>query len=270
MALDFLVNLHDNDYSYNSINTARSAISTINNTYANESTINRFLKGIFNIKPALPKHTVTWDVKVAFDHLQSILLCDISVNLLSRKLVFMLLLLSGQRLQTVHSFSVDNVCLEDTRCIFYVNKLMKTSRPGKHQSNVTFVCYDNPDLCVVCHIKKYLLLTNSRRIGINDKSFFLTTCKPYKSASIDTLSRWSKDMLTRCGIDVKVFQTHSTRGASTSKALAVGIPVHEIMSSANWSNAHTFARFYNKPIQDSADNFGHKLLTGVFSSNSNG
>ena len=57
-----------------------------------------------------------------------------------------------------------------------------------------------------------------------------------------------------------------TRSASTSKGLATGIPIEKIMQAASWSNAKTFARFYNKPIT-SATTFGKNLLDNVHTIN---
>ena len=48
-------------------------------------------------------------------------------------------------------------------------------------------------------------------------------------------------------VDVKVYQAHSTRAASASKA-ATAIPVDVIMKSAGWPNESTFRKFYEKSI----------------------
>ena len=50
------------------------------------------------------------------------------------------------------------------------------------------------------------------------------------------------------GINVEMFKPHSTRAAATSKASASFVPLHQILSTAGWSSASTFAKFYNKQI----------------------
>lgn len=45
------------------------------------------------------------------------------------------------------------------------------------------------------------------------------------------------------GIDTSRFQAHSCRMVS-SKAHNTGIPLEEILSKADWSNARTFKTFY--------------------------
>jgi hypothetical protein len=64
----------------------------------------------------------------------------------------------------------------------------------------------------------------------------------------ETLSRWIGKTLKDAGIDTHTFKTHSTRAASTSKMKAVGVPIDDILKCGGWSNAKTFARFYDRPI----------------------
>ncbi|XP_065584386.1 uncharacterized protein LOC136043405 [Artemia franciscana] len=51
------------------------------------------------------------------------------------------------------------------------------------------------------------------------------------------------------GIDTSVYGAHSTRSASTSHLKARGVDVDQIIRYVGWTNAKTFARFYNKPIE---------------------
>ena len=185
--------------------------------------------------------------------------------MLSTKLCLVFLLLSGQRVQAVQAFNIDNIQLNDTKCILYINKIFKTSKPGRHKSYVEFNCYSNENLCVVCHLRKYLELTSDLR-G-TEKQLFIALNKPHKAVSVDTLSRWTKSMLQKSGIDITTFSTHSTRSASTSKGFDMGIPISEILAAASWTNAKTFAMFYNKPIVE--DSYDTKLLKSIYSSTHN-
>ena len=65
------------------------------------------------------------------------------------------------------------------------------------------------------------------------------------------------------GVDVTVFKPHSTTPAATSAASRKGVQISEILNVAGWSNATTFARFYNKPLSDtecSSARFAESLL----------
>jgi predicted chitinase len=49
--------------------------------------------------------------------------------------------------------------------------------------------------------------------------------------------------MTRGGIDVKKFSSHSVRSAAVSKASAKFVSVDKVLKVAGWSNAKTFAKF---------------------------
>ena len=88
----------------------------------------------------------------------------------------------------------------------------------------------------------------------NQGRLMITYGKPHKKASSDTLSRWIKGELSNAGIDVAIFQAHSCRAASTSKARQQGIKISEIVKRGCWSKKNTFIKFYNKDIIKSNSN----------------
>lgn len=52
------------------------------------------------------------------------------------------------------------------------------------------------------------------------------------------------------------YTPHSTRHAATSTALAKGVDLNIIKSTAGWSKeSEVFARFYNRPIESKSSNF---------------
>ena len=42
------------------------------------------------------------------------------------------------------------------------------------------------------------------------------------------------------------FKAHSVRGASTSKAVNMGVSINDI---ADWTNIRTFEKFYHRPLE---------------------
>ena len=126
-ALDFLSFLFDSGLSYSSINSARCALSTILQLSDSEVTfgqlpiVKRFMKGIFELRPALPRYQTTWDVGKVLDFFRTqpqpsaLVLKDLTV-----KVTFLLALLSGQRCQTIHLLTIDNMVLGADKCTFYV------------------------------------------------------------------------------------------------------------------------------------------------------
>ena len=115
------------------------------------------------MRPALPKYTCTFDVKIVLDYLATLHLQNLLLKQLSTKLCFLILLLSGQCIQTFQALNIDYTYLEETKRTLYINKILKTSKPGRHKTHVEFKCYNNINLCVMCHLKKYLDLTSELR-----------------------------------------------------------------------------------------------------------
>ena len=66
--------------------------------------------------------------------------------------------------------------------------------------------------------------------------------------------------LSLSGIDISQFSAHSTRFASTSTAFKSGVSISDIMKVADWTQASTFKKFYQKPINDS---YGLKILSSA-------
>ena len=97
-------------------------------------------------------------------------------------------------------------------------------------------------LIQLCYI--YVARTASIRQSLNSSHVFVSYGKPYKVVSSATLSRWLKAVLSLAGIDTSILKAHNCRGASTSKAVKLGVPLDVILKAADWKNADTFAKFY--------------------------
>lgn len=222
--------------------------------------VKRLLKGVFEDKPSLPRYGKTWDLNVLLCYLRTLPAYDkISLKELTCKLAVLIAILSGQRCQTIHALSIEGNCmsLEDDKCTFFVDKLLKHSRPGMHLKPIELRAYSpDPNLCVVLCLKAYLKITAD--IRQNETALFLTYQKPHKAASKDTISRWIKTTLTLAGIDTNIYGAHSTRSASTSAAARQGLPTIAILQSAGWCSNKTFEKFYNMELEQ--PNFGEKLL----------
>ena len=74
-------------------------------------------------------------------------------------------------------------------------------------------------------------------------------CKLFEAPPVSTriISRWVKEVIKATGTNVAKVKPQNTRSASTSEARLCSVPLYQIMSSAGWTLATTFARFHNKP-----------------------
>ena len=117
--LDFLTMLYENDLSYSTVNTAM--VSSILQLNVNSSLpigqlpiVKRFMKGIYELRPSLPRYTATWDLSTVLNYFRKgVSVSALSLKELTLKLTILLTLLSGQRCQTVKFFSIENMELSD-------------------------------------------------------------------------------------------------------------------------------------------------------------
>ena len=251
--LDFLMTLYNQGLSYSTINTARSAISSIitvdsGKHFGSHPLVIRFFKGIYELRRPQPKYSCIWDVSKVLSYLRTLHPPDaLSLKSLTLKLVMLLLLVTGQRGQTIYLLSLDGMTVNANYCQFQLLDHTKTSKPGKKCEPLVFHEYTpDPKLCPLSTLKEYIQKTKPLRN--TEKRLFISFIRPHKAVSRDTISRWTKDVLKLSGIDINTFTAHSTRAATASKAKAKDVPLDVILSTIGWASAQTFSKFYNKPV----------------------
>ena len=250
--MDFLAGLHEDGVGYSTINTARSALSTVvviqGGTFGSHPLVTRFMKGIYERRPCFPRYKQIWDVNTVFNHLRILSPAHtLSLKQLTFKVLMLAAILSAQRGQSLHLLDIENMTLTKAKCRFKITKVVKQSKPGRHVKDIEFKAYP-PDrrLCVVTYIRRYIEVTSDLRDG--HTALFISYNKPHKPVSKDTLRRWLTQVMRDSGIDVEVFKPHSIRSAATSAAQDKAVTITHILETAGWSNAKTFAKYYNKPI----------------------
>lgn len=191
--LEFLTFLYESGIGYSGINTARSALSSVvtlvdavHYPVGQHPLIKRFLKGVFNKRPTFPRYSEIWDVSVVFNWMKTINFDDMCLKLLTLKTVMLLALLSGQRVQTLKALSVENLKITDFYVEFRVDSLLKQSRPGFHLNKLVLPAYEDRNLCIVQHLRKYIDMTKEIR---NTDSLLISYQKPHASVSCDTIAR---------------------------------------------------------------------------------
>ena len=240
-AIEFLLLLYQSGLGYSAINTARSALSSTlfledGKKFGELPLVTRFMKGIFELRPALPKYSEIWDVTIVLNYLKTFDQPNsLTLKQLTLKLTMLLCLTTGQRGQTLHKFDVNHIQdLEDKYRITVCEKL-KQSKPGRHLAPLDLLAFkDEKKLCVVEHLREYLHRTTSLR-GKHSQ-LLLSFIKPFRPISKDTISRWVKVVLESAGIDISIYSAHSSRAASTSFCKAKGLNIAEIMKCAGWLN----------------------------------
>ena len=182
--------------------------------------IKRFIKGVFNTKPPKPRYTYTWDINKVLSYIAN-LGCNetLSDKILSQKLVILLLLVNGLRINTIMSLSIQHMEADENSYTFIPIELQKHSRPSHQDIPIRFVAYKiNVNLSPVTTLKEYLKQRErTSTINITQK-IFVTHHKPIWEAHKETLSRWFKEVMKNAGINVNIFKPHSCQSASSSAA----------------------------------------------------
>ena len=169
---------------------------------------------------------------------------------------------SGQRGQALWLLDLRNITWSktDIRCTF--GDLLKTSAPNRHQDELVFGSFpEDKSLCVVHYLRHYEKRTHARALRGSEAKLFISWKAQHSGVSRDTLRRWTKVCLKTAGIDMSRFTAHSTRSASTRKAIHK-LPLATILKTVGWRRPSTFATFYKKPICE-----GNTFQNAVLSQN---
>ena len=117
--------------------------------------MSQYGKDVFNLRPPRLKLPFVWDVKIVFSYLEEKGLNNIlPAKILSQKLLIVLLLLDGQRMNTVFNFKVDNMFINMECTIFSPNKVLKHSKPGRKLDQFTYRSFPQKELCVVHNLQE--------------------------------------------------------------------------------------------------------------------
>lgn len=108
--IDFLASLYEKGLGYSAINTAMSALSSAfglpgGNTFGTHPLVTRFRRGVFELKPSLPRYTTLWDVGTVLQYLKTLHLIP-ELNLKTKKLIMLLCRLTGQLCHTLTKLDI--------------------------------------------------------------------------------------------------------------------------------------------------------------------
>ena len=97
--------------------------------------MSRLLKGIYNLRPPLPRYSSTWDVSVLTQYLGTLFPSNsLSLKQLTLKTVSLCALCSAGRSQTLGALSISILVQHKESIQFIVTERLKTSRPGKRSA----------------------------------------------------------------------------------------------------------------------------------------
>lgn len=262
--ISYLTTKFKEGLSYSSLNSMRSALSLIIGPHVGvDDRIKRFFRGIFKLRPKKPKYEEVWDPCIVLNYLSTLYPNDdLNLEVLTKKMVTLLALVTAHRVQTLSLIRIENICINKENISIKIPDSIKTSGPHKLQPKLILPYFkENLNICPATTLLFYLDATKYIRINNCDcDKLILTFKKPCHPASSASISRWIKQTLSVSGIDVTKYSAHSTRHAATSKASDAGVNIEIIRKSAGWSNnSTTFARFYKRPIISDPNHFAQAV-----------
>lgn len=213
------------------------------------------------LRPNKPKSENTWDpTYVVLNYLKIKNNYELTLEGLTHKLVTLLALASGQRLQTLSLIDIREIFRKLGEIHIKISARLKTFGRNKPQPFLRLPYFKkDANLCVASTLVEYLKRTESIRGSIT--SVFVTIKKPHKKTSTQTLGSWIKIVLNKSRIDTDHFTAHSTRHAVTSAAARKGLNFDTIRLAAGWSkNSRMLATVYNRSLMDNENSFAEKLI----------
>ena len=216
------------------------------------------------MRPPKAKYTAFWSVERVLNHLAS--WGDnqsLPLQKLTWKLAMLLAICSASRTSDLTKLSVSHRFFSSGKVTFYPTGLAKQSSPDNLPTPIEFHAFSDNLLCSVKCLQRYEAVTTSFRVKSEQEQLFLSINKPHSLVVSSSIARWLKSVLASSGVDISIFSAHSTRGASTSTASLAGVITQQILSTADWSTANVFKKFYfrDRQVQSPCQGFDLSVLS---------
>ncbi|KAG2211412.1 hypothetical protein INT45_003020 [Circinella minor] len=123
-------------------------------------------------------------------------------------------------------------------------------------------------MCPVTTLYTFLQRTSKIRVQLpEDHTIFLTYLDQDKSSTLirpATVANWVSSIMTKAGINRRIYKPHSIRATSSTKAVEKGHTIKEVKQHANWSQkANTFEKYYYKPLAQQSKSTN--IINSIFS-----
>lgn len=118
----------------------------------------RFMRGVSKLRPSGPKYDFTWEPATVLKHLEEVATSEnCTLKDLTLKLITLLALITGHRLQSLSLIKIENINIISDRVQILIPDTIKTSGPGRSQPHLQIPFFGaNPNLCVASILIRYL------------------------------------------------------------------------------------------------------------------
>ena len=150
--VNFLAHLFKEGYQYRSLNSYRSAISSVHERVdgyevGQHPLVSRVMKGAFNLRPPQPRYETTWDVTKVLNYIESLGSSEsLSLRDLSWKLAMLLALTRPSRSADLVKLDLRFRRYSPEGVTFQEAGLAKQSRAGKPRAEFFFPAFESREL----------------------------------------------------------------------------------------------------------------------------
>ncbi|KAN0040694.1 hypothetical protein ACTA71_009032 [Dictyostelium dimigraforme] len=209
------------------------------------------MAGIHKLRPASAKYNEIWDANLVFKYLSKInVLPRFTYSALLHKTLVLCKMFGLARSSDLVKWSLKNLIVSaDSIKGPVINS--KEQRNNNNNSNLsilelTSLNDDNSSACPVLYLKSLLFAASKRRSTNSGNSVFIqNNGDPPSTKEINEIV---VPTLSKSGIDISKFKSHSTLSAMASLLLSNNIPFHVVKKMGRWKSNDTVDTFYDKKI----------------------
>ncbi|KAM9945017.1 hypothetical protein ACTFIT_003267 [Dictyostelium discoideum] len=252
--MDYLTHLfkHKPPLAFSTINGHRSMLNQLlllrNQTdIVNDPFITRIMTGIHKLRPSSAKYKEIWDANQVFKHLSTIkVIPKYTYTALLNKTLVLCKMFGLARSSDLMKWSFKGLIIT-TDSIKGPVINAKEQRSGVVSIlELTSLDDTNSQVCPVRHLATYLRASKGRRKPHSGDSVFIKN--EGEPLQVNDINSIVLSTLSKSGIDIVKFKSHSTRSAMASLLLSNNVPFHVVKKMGRWKSNDTLDTFYDKRI----------------------
>ena len=216
----FLAHSFDEGLEYRTLNTYRSALSGVlppidGFPVGQHPLVVRLLKGVLNLRPAMPRYQQSWNVDTVLTYLQTLPNNeDLSLRFLIQKLAILLAITAPKRSSELKLLDLPFMRILPEGAEFQLPEGAGLTKTSSEVISVFFAKYSECEkLYVLRCLQCYIMRTDSFRPARDPNianQLLLSYHRPHHPVQPCSIARWIKSILGSAGIDTAIFKGYST------------------------------------------------------------